>query len=290
MKAVKSLVPVALLCCCLTLSFASPDKETIKLQDGLSVDTVSRDRVDGYFYCPARKLGIVFNSTRGTLLVTNLNGEVLIGAREKVGQTRLLGVGRRQFLQHANVQDGTLTDLSIPKAHGVFSPVGDPSLYHSLLPQLQKVDKATHARVLTKSVKNLLTKPELKLLKEAAFKLGDLGVNGVDYPSILPFHMTALQMESRDHWKTIPKPQQETFYHRQLKRSVCTQSCPPCKEQECLGMCGPGCSCWKFACGDCCFHKGCYYHDACCRSHPSSTACLMPLDFTCTRKYKCSSN
>ena len=34
---------------------------------------------------------------------------------------------------------------------------------------------------------------------------------------------------------------------------------------SCLGMCGPGCFCWRLICGDCCYHQGCYEHDECCR-------------------------
>lgn len=35
---------------------------------------------------------------------------------------------------------------------------------------------------------------------------------------------------------------------------------------NCLGMCGEGCKCWDWVCGDCCFHWGCYYHDLRCRT------------------------
>jgi hypothetical protein len=41
------------------------------------------------------------------------------------------------------------------------------------------------------------------------------------------------------------------------------QSDPYCN--NCLGMCGPGCTCWRWVCGDCCWHRGCYRHDLHCR-------------------------
>ena len=50
---------------------------------------------------------------------------------------------------------------------------------------------------------------------------------------------------------------------------------------ECLGMCGPGCSCWSFACGDCCYWAGCYQHDLKCRDSFFSFACLLPFNFAC---------
>ena len=43
----------------------------------------------------------------------------------------------------------------------------------------------------------------------------------------------------------------------------------------CDGMCGEGCNCWSYACGDCCAHKLCVDHDECCRTlGMASTACL----------------
>lgn len=33
---------------------------------------------------------------------------------------------------------------------------------------------------------------------------------------------------------------------------------------NCLGMCGPKCTCWWYVCGDCCAHVGCYVHDNLC--------------------------
>jgi hypothetical protein len=37
----------------------------------------------------------------------------------------------------------------------------------------------------------------------------------------------------------------------------------PNRENDCFGMCGPGCStCWTWVCGDCCYHDFCADHDA----------------------------
>ena len=46
---------------------------------------------------------------------------------------------------------------------------------------------------------------------------------------------------------------------------------------ECLGMCGPGCSCWSFVCGNCCYNQLCYEHDKCCRHEMFSLSCLLPF-------------
>ena len=61
-------------------------------------------------------------------------------------------------------------------------------------------------------------------------------------------------------------------------------------DQKCFGMCGKKCWCWHWVCGDCCLHKGCLQHDACCRyANPQylSTYCLLPFvyGFDCENGY-----
>ena len=51
--------------------------------------------------------------------------------------------------------------------------------------------------------------------------------------------------------------------------------------EDCLGMCGRGCSCWRFVCGDCCVWPGCMKHDLICRESFISFGCLLPLNFAC---------
>lgn len=50
----------------------------------------------------------------------------------------------------------------------------------------------------------------------------------------------------------------------QKKKRCQDQSSDPC-HNDCFGMCGNGCSCWKWVCGDCCIHVGCLTHDVTCR-------------------------
>lgn len=58
--------------------------------------------------------------------------------------------------------------------------------------------------------------------------------------------------------------------------------CDP-NNNKCLGMCGPGCTCWKWVCGDCCSHWGCLQHDIHCRScsfsHPIDCMLCAAFDF-----------
>ena len=80
--------------------------------------------------------------------------------------------------------------------------------------------------------------------------------------------------------------------HRRSKKST---SCGWWRQKpigpNCLGMCGPGCWwCWRYVCGDCCYHLGCYEHDVCCQDYFSS-ACLcrlrLVLHFSCSGYPNC---
>jgi hypothetical protein len=58
---------------------------------------------------------------------------------------------------------------------------------------------------------------------------------------------------------------------------------------RCFGMCGLQCNCWRFLCGDCCTHRGCIEHDACCArgGFLATLRCSIPFGFSCSRRFRC---
>ena len=256
----------------------------------LTIDLLRKDRVDGSYVNPQLGCGIVFNSTKDGLTVSSLNGSRLLSAEEQVGPVRLVTLGNREFIQHRESGDdfSTVQDYAIPKYHGSFAGTQDRETFLNLISKLKRLDPNAHSRVLEKSVRRALSKQEIRLLKDAAIAMGRRGVTGQDYPSTLPLYMTALRMKSySDANIHVFTDQNVKFHELRLRREDCLSDCPPCESQECLGMCGPGCDCWKWTCGNCCYNKGCYYHDLCCRSKPNSLACLLPMSFDCDSKYVC---
>jgi hypothetical protein len=54
----------------------------------------------------------------------------------------------------------------------------------------------------------------------------------------------------------------------------------PNRDQDCFGMCGAGCECWSWICGDCCFHDFCADHDALlrrCEGSADVVACVASV-------------
>ena len=123
-------------------------------------------------------------------------------------------------------------------------------------------------------------------LKEASEAVSQKGLTGRNTPAVMPFfmfaqHVTHLQTESaRDVGVFMTNS-------TRVQRADCSATCPPCPNDDCFGMCGKGCSCWEFVCGDCCWHVGCFYHDKCCAKEFFQTNCLLPISFRCNQPYKC---
>jgi hypothetical protein len=63
----------------------------------------------------------------------------------------------------------------------------------------------------------------------------------------------------------------------------CPKPCVPYPDRahDCFGMCGPGCDCWSWVCGDCCYHDFCADHDALlrqCIGSPDLVACVASVE------------
>jgi hypothetical protein len=141
---------------------------------------------------------------------------------------------------------------------------------------------------------DLRRRPEYGLLPELSRELGTRGLDGRSHPVILVLHRIAMQVAAGTPEMAIENA--ETVLASLAPGSGCYPiSCPnggqvclgtscygagnnycptafgadlrsdPCHNQ-CYGMCGPGCTCWEWACGDCSYHSSCAEHDDWCRS------------------------
>ena len=148
------------------------------------------------------------------------------------------------------------------------------------------------------SVDGLLEHPAVQLLESVSYALGnDLGLTGRSEPASMPFHMLSLalttasqkRIRSRDPvWSALDQIYGSLLAKSQAYPNCNLDSCPPCPEDNCVGMCGRGCTCWRHVCQDCCYHRGCRDHDICCRREGlSSPSCLFPFLLSCDTEYRC---
>ena len=220
-----------------------------------------------------------------SLSITTLEGQPLLTAGRSVGSMRLVSVGKDKFIQQKDGEGST--DYAVPASVGGIMDIV-PGTLEALVRRLQSVDGSVHSKKLQASTEELLTRSEVQLIERAAFALGGKGVTGLKYPSILPFYLATLQLQRLlTNSTSVGYPPSHLYSKHVSKRASCFETCPPCPNDNCLGMCGLACNCWRFLCGDCCYHLGCYDHDLCCRERFVQTACLFPFGFSCESHYQC---
>lgn len=110
----------------------------------------------------------------------------------------------------------------------------------------------------THALDAMLQLPEVALLPTLSRALGVRGFTGSDFPASLVLHKAARQTADAlgISVQKLDTPQSTSGYCAAYPNSG----------DQCYGMCGNGCNCWSWVCGDCCYHYGCAVHDSWCRS------------------------
>jgi hypothetical protein len=108
----------------------------------------------------------------------------------------------------------------------------------------------------------MLQLPEISQLPFLSRALGARGITGSAFPASLALHKAAKQ-----------SAEALGINVEKLDTALSSTSSGYCQDlsgdpygNQCDGMCGYGCSCWGWVCGDCCWHYGCAVHDSWCRN------------------------
>jgi len=131
---------------------------------------------------------------------------------------------------------------------------------------------------LTHALKEFLQRPETKQIPFLSIKLASAGITSISHPSALVIHMPALRIAKRldlDIDSALVKSLNNNAQHQDELDPQC--AIEDICNNPCFGMCGVGCNCWSWICGDCNCHKGCWQHDCCCACEGESTPCCLNL-------------
>lgn len=245
-----------------------------------------------------KNLGIVISASKYTVEIKSLNGDLLASSKFiPNNQLQLTQILESSFVR-LNKFDYLISKTHAQKAKQMTSPENNAAFMGLVHSQPQKYTISQLRNVVT----GLVSRQEKELFLKASIELANEGITGMTHPHVLPFFMfvthleeTAKALKLYDH-----QSQDGTNATRQaitagsasaaVSNSTsddCLDDCPPCTDEDCLGLCGYGCNCWSFICGDCCYHLGCYEHDMCCRQNFFSTQCLFPFQFECKEHYYC---
>lgn len=270
----------------------------------LDVIKLTRYSMEGKYYSSA-ETGIHFSvkssKTSNYITVTTNSGRNLFNSSMVDQNTILISLMDRDYITlKINTPGGKRKYLTqtknyiIPNSHKnliekalkLKVPLRDISMY--LVPH--NVDK-----VLANDVAKLLQVREVDLIHDAAIELGRRGLNGWDSTAAMAFYMLAMRLAKLqpplkyedDCTSMFTKSEQSMGFPRfdMQGRSWCKNSgryCETCPQgEECKGMCGHKCQCWKMVCGDCCYHHGCLGHESCCDVRKPSLTCFKVFGFKC---------
>ncbi len=169
---------------------------------------------------------------------------------------------------------------------------------------LEKLDNKNVNETRWSSLQKLVLSTEALLIIDAAKALGERGYKGTDYPAALRFYLLALRLlYAQDSTETDSHTtEDDAMMEPKQKRAIqCSQDkggdvCSRCPFRQgtnnCFGLCGRGCSCWSFVCGDCCVHEYCLTHDQCCADHgffsyPCLAVAWRVIFSSCSHVYEC---
>ena len=230
--------------------------------------------------------GINFVSEKEALSVTTLVGKPILKVSKPVVSDESMEIRNINILGQSVVKFG-LDYYILP--HDTNLDVELLRNPKELLAILQGT--GNHQAEVSKLIMDLASQREAILMEYAAVAAGrEFGISGKEEPAILPFYMTALTLS-----KLRNKPSFESTSYSPVTIEGSgyfdcdLTTCPPCQEDECKGMCGSNCDCWKWVCGDCCYHQGCAEHDVCCGGPLSyfDPACVDVIIIYASFQFKC---
>ncbi len=219
-----------------------PAPQTTDEADGLRLRIDTPERIAGTYVDPATNVGIKFESARvGDILyldLVSMNGTELIHA-ETVGDDYVF-----RYLGGQLTLTVSKAWVAAVKAEGEDGPAAAD-------------DSAARWEGDRTVLDAMLALPEMATLPWLSRALGVEGITGSAYPGSMALHQSAKQ-SAKALAIELPPIEMAT------ENSQCKAY--PNSGNQCYGMCGNGCSCWSWVCGDCCYHGGCAKHDSWCRN------------------------
>ena len=274
----------------------------------LRVLTLEPEKVEGE-YRTAEGAGVYFLSEvkeeSRLLLIATLQGEQLYRATSPRNKDTLVSLMGNDFLlktyetTNGHVDTSVLRGFLVPEVLSVAEIERALDETDGIVERLLSGDDEKYSlSTMQHSLAKLHRSVEGALFTRAAEELGrDTGVLGTDYPAAMGLYVMAMRLTKdavADFERVANAPSPHTLStqlkcHSSSSWIYCSNSNTCCRKctlgRDCLGMCDPGCTCWRWICGSCCFHQGCYDHDLCCETY-LSWSCLSVWKFTCS-SYSC---
>jgi len=222
-----------------------------------------------------KKIGVRLHASDEGFWVKTLNNRNLVSVWVLPdNSSQFVRILDKSFLQY-NKNDYLIPQHLVSEVKRI-SKTGNVRSFVNKLQKNSKWTKSSSSLAFGTTFRHLSNKPESLLILRASEALGEAGITGLSHPHMLPLYWFATQLPHASKQQPT-RERRSAVGTADVRRSVCTRP----SRNNCRGMCGFRCNCWRFVCGDCCYHRGCYQHDLCCRAHFTTTNCLLPFSFSC---------
>ena len=278
------------------------------------VFTQTDRQLDATFFDNKAGFSISVSSSESNFRIVSSSGKVLVNLMEPLyedgkGLDQLVVIHGRPFLDHRRRNKASSYSITDKEAEELMAAaeleqettdqellmsqeVTVASIINGVIKRAARESKF-HKQAIRSAITDLINDPHTPVIINAAITMGEKeGITGHEYPPALPFYAFARVLSKiyDDQWLLYNDASRLFGINPKKdcdKNLKCYRKCPPCKEKKCLGLCGRKCTCWRWVCGDCCWHRGCCIHDVCCKKYGYfSLACLNVWKFRC-HKYSC---
>lgn len=278
-----------------------------KAHSGLTMSSQNENMIEGSFVEDGN--GIYFmceddGSGKGTLLLTTMEGKTIFYIEQIREDLVLVSVEEEALLYIPSTQTGGGI-YEIPPSHFIGALKAMEGTTNFTVHRLQKYLQRVSENEGMEKLKKFMKFEEINMVIATSQALMDSTEESNTPPLslrvLLAFfhflHESTTVTAELEH-RTAEFEHGSLFAHSTQATEVCTRfptTCPlgecPFRRSgnNCFGMCGLQCNCWRFLCGDCCVHRGCREHDACCArgGFLASLRCAIPIGFNCNRRFRC---
>lgn len=296
----------------------------------INVTKISRQSLEGQFYNEKAKRGINFRSegspsSTSYISIVSTKGENIFSSTLLGDGVTLTSVMGGDYLMIGSKRGNSAAVYKVPrnKRQAIVAALlkfGVPMTVKHLS-RAGYLDGRGADRDSAKDLRDLLASEEARQIHQTALELGKMGLYGIHSTGSMLFYVlamrvanihsasggrsrrssvqSALQQQRERHCRAEPETVVRLLQYKILAArqglSFCHSNgeyCETCPRGEgCVGGCGVGCECWEMVCGDCCFHRGCFGHDACeCgadQENISLSGCFNVFGFECDSAYTC---
>jgi len=279
----------------------TPAGEDESVTSKLRMITASTERIEAEYYAPKGGIHIFSEvSSSGDAVrvrITTTSGELLFAVDRPLYSSGVVSIDGKEFLLLNETSDDVENQPTQYVVPPLYSRTVTKALKRDRLDKvLRYLNRETVNATARSAQEELLARPEVLLIKEAALALGNAGLRGVNNPAAMAFYTTALRFAKAVEGSDVSSgrsegeemPERLLSKKRVRREQWCSNSnsyCDVCPTgPDCHGLCGPGCHCWWFLCNDCCWNVGCYLHDTmgCFGQDPLTCWLNAPTPIDCT--------